>query len=159
RRLKELGVEVKGKILLVRYGQNFRGVKAEVGQDEGAAGILIYSDPIDDGYFKGDPYPRRPWRPARGVQRRLLPFSVIYPVDPTTPGIASLADLPNSRRTDPLRATDLPRIICVPLSSQDAAPVLQALGGPESPREWQGALPFTYHVGPGPARVRMHVRQ
>jgi N-acetylated-alpha-linked acidic dipeptidase len=143
----------------VRYGQNFRGVKAEVAQDEGAAGVLIYSDPIDDGYFKGDVYPNGPWRPATGVQRGSIQYSFMYPGDPTTPNIASTPDLPASQRTAPERAADLPHIFCIPLSYADAAPILQHLGGPESPRDWQGALPFTYHVGPGPARVRMHIRQ
>ena len=159
RRLKQMGISLKDKILLVRYGQNFRGVKAEVAQDEGAAGVLIYSDPIDDGYFKGDVYPNGPWRPATAVQRGSIQFSFMYPGDPTTPNVASTPELPESKRVPAERATDLPRMISVPLSYQDAAPILQNLEGAESPREWQGALPFTYHVGPGPARVRMHVRQ
>jgi N-acetylated-alpha-linked acidic dipeptidase len=158
-RLKEMGISLRGKILLVRYGQNFRGVKAEVAQDEGAAGVLIYSDPIDDGYFRGDAYPRGPWRPATGVQRGSIQYSFIYPGDPTTPGVASSPELPNSRRVPADRASDLPRVICVPLSYHDAEPILLALAGPESPRDWQGALPFTYHLGPGPGRVRMHVKQ
>jgi N-acetylated-alpha-linked acidic dipeptidase len=159
KRLNQMGISLKNKILLVRYGQNFRGVKAEVAQDESAAGVLIYSDPIDDGYFKGDPYPQGPWRPATAVQRGSIQYSFMYPGDPTTPNVASTPDLPESKRVSPDRAADLPRVICVPLSYQDATPILQNMAGPESPRDWQGALPFTYHVGPGPARVRMHVKQ
>ena len=159
KKLKQLGVDVKGKILLVRYGQNFRGVKSFVAQENGAAGVIIYSDPIDDGYFKGDIYPKGPYRPATGVQRGSIQYMFEYPGDPTTPGIASVPDLPESKRTPPDKATNMPRIPTLPISYQDAQPILANLSGPQSPREWQGALPFTYHVGSGPARVRMHLKQ
>jgi N-acetylated-alpha-linked acidic dipeptidase len=155
--LKKLGIDVKGKILLVRYGANFRGVKSFVAQQFGAAGVIIYSDPIDDGWFKGDKYPNGPWRPDTGVQRGSIAFMFEYSGDPTTPGIASVPNLPDSQRTNPQTAAAMPRVITLPISYKDAWPILQNMTGPDSPREWQGALPFTYHVGPGPVRVKMHV--
>ena len=159
KKLKELGVETKGKIAIVRYGANFRGVKPFVASEYGCVGVLIYSDPWDDGYFKGDKYPKGPWRPDTAVQRGSVQYLFRYPGDPTTPGIASLPDLPDSKRTPPEQATDLTKIPTTPLSYADASPILANLGGPESPREWQGALPFTYHVGPGPAKVHMLLKQ
>lgn len=157
--LKALGVDVRGKILLIRYGSNFRGVKAFVAEENGAAGVLLYSDPADDGWVKGDIYPKGPWRPASGVQRGSVGYTFHFPGDPTTPGIASLPDLPAGQRLDPARSTALSKVPTTPLSYADASPILENLGGPVSPREWQGALPFTYHVGAGPARVRMHLKQ
>jgi N-acetylated-alpha-linked acidic dipeptidase len=159
RKLKEMGVEVRGKIVLVRYGENFRGVKAYTAQENGAAGVIIYSDPADDGYFKGDMYPKGPWRPDSGVQRGSIAYIFKYPGDPTTPGIASVPSLDDAQRTPPEKAASLPRIPTTPLSYADARPILDNLGGPESPRPWQGALPFTYHIGPGPVRVRMKLKQ
>ncbi|MGH9576170.1 MAG: M28 family peptidase, partial [Terriglobales bacterium] len=159
RKLKEMGIDVCGKIVLVRYGENFRGVKAYTAQQEGAAGVIIYSDPADDGYFKGDMYPKGPWRPESGVQRGSIAFIFKYPGDPTTPGIASVPSLEDSKRTPPEQAASLPRIPTTPLSYADARPILENLAGPESPRAWQGALPFTYHVGPGPVRVKMSLKQ
>jgi len=158
-RLKQLGVDVRGKIALVRYGQNFRGVKAFVAQERGAAGVLIYSDPSDDGWRRGDKYPTGPWRPDTGVQRGSIGYMFQYPGDPTTPGIASLPTLPDSQRTPPEQATQLGKIPTTPISYGDAWPILQHLAGPESPRDWQGALPFTYHVGAGPAKVKIHLKQ
>ncbi len=158
KKLKEMGVDVKGKIVIVRYGENFRGVKPFLASQYGALGVIIYSDPWDDGYYKGDIYPKGPWRPATGVQRGSVQYLFRYPGDPTTPGIASLLSLPESKRTPPDQATDLTRIPVTPLSYADATPIMQNLGGPESPRSWQGALPFTYHVGPGPAKVRLAVK-
>jgi len=146
--LAKLGISVKGKIVIVRYGENFRGIKTYIAQQYGAAGVLIYSDPADDGYFRGDVYPKGPWRPETAVQRGSIQFLPIYPGDPTTPGIAATPDLPASKRipADKLQANQ-PSIPTNPLSYHDAAPILKALGGDESPREWQGALPFTYHLG------------
>ena len=157
-KLKDLGVDIKGKIVIVRYGETFRGVKPFLAAQYGAAAVIIYSDPQDDGYVKGDPYPKGPWRPATGVQRGSVQYLFRYPGDPTTPGIASTMDLPESKRTPPDKADDLPRIPVTPLSYADASPILQNLGGPESPRSWQGGLPFTYHIGPGPAKVHMTVK-
>ncbi len=163
KKLAELGVSVKDKIVLVRYGNNFRGVKVYIAQQYGAKGMLIYSDPADDGYFKGDAYPKGPYRPDSGVQRGSVQFLPIYPGDPETPGIASTLDLPASRRLSPekMRASqpDQPSIPVNPLSYKDAQPILAALGGAESPRDWQGALPFTYHLGPGKVTVHMKLVQ
>src|SRR5437868_7805053 len=158
-KLEQLKTDVRGKIVLVRYGQNFRGVKAFVAQEHGAAGVLIYSDPSDDGWRHGDKYPEGPWRPDTGVQRGSIGYMFEFPGDPTTPGIASVPSLPSSERIVPQASAQMPKILVTPLSYHDAWPILQYLDGPESPREWQGSLPFTYHVGPGPARVKMHLKQ
>ncbi len=158
-KLKELNVDVRGKIVIVRYGENFRGVKAFVAQERGAAGVIIYSDPKDDGYYRGDAYPKGPWRPASGVQRGSIGFMFQFPGDPTTPGVASTTTLPDSKRVSPAASEQLPKIPVTPLSYADASPILEHLDGPQSPREWQGALPFTYHVGPGAAKVKMHLKQ
>ncbi len=158
-KLQQMGVDVKGKILLVRYGQNFRGVKSFVAQQHGAAGVIIYSDPIDDGWFKGDKYPTGPWRPDTSVQRGSVGYTFEFPGDPTTPGVASVPSLPDAQRIAPEQSAELPRVPTTPLSYHDARPILENLAGPDSPREWQGALPFTYHVGPGPVRVRLHLKQ
>jgi N-acetylated-alpha-linked acidic dipeptidase len=159
-RLKQLGVEVKGKIVLVRYGQNFRGVKVYIAQQRGAAGVLIYSDPADDGYVRGDKYPRGPMRPDSGVQRGSVQFLPIYAGDPTTPGVSATPDLPDSKRLmDPAKMNQ-PAIPSNPLSYKDAAPILEALDGPATPRDWQGGLPFTYHLGgTGAVKVHMHLEQ
>jgi N-acetylated-alpha-linked acidic dipeptidase len=161
KKLAELGVSVKGKIVIVRYGGNFRGVKVYIAQMYGAKGVLIYSDPADDGYFKGDMYPKGPYRPESAVQRGSVQFLPIYPGDPETPGIASTLDLPDSKRIpqDKLQENQ-PSIPSNPLSYKDAQPILAALDGAETPREWQGALPFTYHLGGGPSvTVHMHLEQ
>ena len=159
KKLREMGVDVKGKIVIVRYGMNFRGVKPFVAEQFGAVGVIIYSDPWDDGYFKGDTYPKGPMRPDSAVQRGSIQYLFRYPGDPTTPGIASLPDLPDSQRTPLDKVTDLTKVPTTPLSYKDATPIMANLGGPESPREWQGALPFTYHIGPGPAKVHMVLKQ
>jgi N-acetylated-alpha-linked acidic dipeptidase len=158
KKLQEMGIDVKGKIVICRYGDNFRGVKPYLAAQYGALGVILYSDPWDDGYFKGDPYPKGPMRPDTSIQRGSLLYIFKYPGDPTTPDIASLPDLPMSKRTPPDEATDLPKIPTTPLSYADATPIMANLGGPESPRSWQGALPFTYHVGPGPAKVHMSIK-
>jgi N-acetylated-alpha-linked acidic dipeptidase len=158
KKLEEMKVDVKGKIVIVRYGDNFRGVKSFVAEEHGAAGVIIYSDPIDDGYFKGDAYPKGPWRPESGVQRGSIQYMFKYPGDPTTPGFASTVTLPESQRIAPEKATDMAKIPTTPLSYGDARPILENLAGPETPRDWQGALPFTYHVGPGPVKVKMHLK-
>jgi N-acetylated-alpha-linked acidic dipeptidase len=159
KKLEQLKVDVRGKIVLARYGQNFRGVKALVAQEHGAAGLIIYSDPADDGWRRGDKYPDGPWRPTTGVQRGSIGFMFEFPGDPTTPGIASVPSLPDSKRISPQQSAQLPKIPTTPLSYGDAWPILEHLSGPDSPREWQGALPFTYHVGPGPTKVKMHLKQ
>lgn len=158
-RLKRLNVDVRGKIVIVRYGENFRGVKAFVAEERGAAGVIIYSDPKDDGYYRGDAYPKGPWRPASGVQRGSVGYMFQFPGDPTTPGVASVPNLPDSKRDSPAQSKQMPKLPVTPISYADASPILEHLEGPSSPREWQGALPFTYHVGPGPAKVRLHLKQ
>jgi len=138
-KLKELGVSVRGKIVIVRYGENFRGVKEFVAQERGAAGVLIYSDPRDDGYYRGDAYPKGPWRPASGVQRGSVGYMFQFPGDPTTPGIASTPNLPDAKRTPPADSAQMPKIPVTPISYADASPILEHLGGPASPREWHRA--------------------
>ena len=157
--LAELGIDVKGKIVLVRYGGNFRGVKAYIAQQHGAAGLVIYSDPADDGYFRGEMYPKGPFRPASGIQRGSIQYMFKYPGDVTTPGIASTPDLPMSSRTPPEKAVSMPTIPSTPISYQDAQPILAALTGPEVPRSWQGALPFDYHVGGAGVMLHMVLEQ
>ncbi|MHB1959379.1 MAG: PA domain-containing protein, partial [Acidobacteriaceae bacterium] len=152
-------ISVRGKIVIVRYGKNFRGVKVYLAQQHGAAGVIIYSDPADDGYFQGDIYPDGPYRPETGVQRGSIQYLFKYPGDPTTPGFASTPDLPAGKRIPLADAANQPKIPSTPLSYGDAAPILQALGGPKSPHAWQGALPFTYHMGPGPVKVHLLLQQ
>ena len=159
KKLDDLKIDVRGKIVIVRYGENFRGVKSFIAEERGAAGVIIYSDPWDDGYFKGDSYPKGPYRPPYGIQRGSIQYMFKYPGDPTTPGFASLPSLPDAQRVPPSQAMDMPKIPTTPLSYADAAPILENLGGPETPRDWQGALPFTYHIGPGPVRVKLHLKQ
>ncbi|MBT9329922.1 M28 family metallopeptidase [Acidipila sp. 4G-K13] len=154
KKLTDMGIDVRGKIVLVRYGANFRGVKVYIAQQYGAAGVLIYSDPADDGYFRGDMYPHGPYRPATSVQRGAVQYLFKYPGDALTPGVASRPDLPASERLSPQNAPNLPKIPSEPLSYHDAAPILEHLTGPDVPHGWQGALPFTYHVGPG---VKVHM--
>ena len=159
RALQDMHVDIRGKILLVRYGENYRGVKSFVAQQYGAAGVLIYSDPVDDGFYRGDVYPHGPWRPSTAVERGSIQYGFEYSGDPTTPGFASDPDLPDSKRVAPERANDMPRVPTAPISAHDAAPILRTLAGSQTPREWQGALPFTYHVGPGPVRVHLRITQ
>ena len=159
KKLAEMKIDVRGKIVIMRYGANFRGVKVLLAQEHGAAGALIYSDPYDDGWRQGDKYPQGPWRPDTGVQRGSVGVLPEFPGDPTTPGIASVPDLPDSQRTPPEQSKALAKIPSNPLSYADASPILEHMGGPDSPREWQGSLPFTYHVGPGPVKVHLRTRQ
>jgi N-acetylated-alpha-linked acidic dipeptidase len=154
-KLAEQHVDLHGKIVLVRYGANFRGVKVYIAELRGAKGVLIYSDPQDDGYFQGDAYPNGPWRPETGVQRGSVQYLFKYPGDPQTPGVASTPDLPDSARLDPLKTGNQPSIISVPISYHDAAPILKALGGASVPKGWQGALPFSYHIGGTGVRVHL----
>jgi len=158
-KLEQMKVDVRGKIVLVRYGQNFRGVKEFIAQERGAAAVLIYSDPYDDGWRRGDKYPRGPWRPDTGVQRGSVGYMFQFPGDPTTPGIASLPSLPDSQRIPPEKSEQLPKIPVTPISYADAWPILEHLAGPDSPRDWQGSLPFTYHLGPGPVKVHVQLKQ
>jgi N-acetylated-alpha-linked acidic dipeptidase len=156
-KLASLGIDVKGKIALVRYSvpYSYRGFKALTAQQRGAAGILIYSDPADDGFAKGKVYPHGPWGPESHIQRGGIVYDFMVPGDPLTPGWASL---PGARRQDRSESISLPSIISAPLSYKDARGILEVIGGPEAPREWKGALPITYRVGGGPAVVRLRVR-
>jgi N-acetylated-alpha-linked acidic dipeptidase len=148
-------IDVHGKIMVCRYGSNFRGVKVYIAEQRGAAGVLIYSDPQDDGYYKGDAYPLGPWRPESGVQRGSVQFLIKYPGDPETPGVASTLDLPDSARVPNEKSGNQPRIISIPISYHDVTPILQNLKGPGVPQGWQGALPFRYHEGPGGVTVHL----
>ena len=149
--LDSLGISVSGKIAITRYGRSFRGIKAREAERHGAAGLVIYSDPQEDGYFRGDVYPDGPMRPAGGVQRGSI---LNENGDPTTPGYASA---PGARRV-PEESLPLPRIPVIPMSYGNAGRFLERLKGPSVPQSWQGALAFRYHVGPGPARARLKVK-
>jgi N-acetylated-alpha-linked acidic dipeptidase len=151
------GIDIKGKIALVRYSvpYSYRGFKALTAQQRGAAGILIYSDPADDGSGRGKTYPDGPWGPDSHIQRGGIVYDFNVPGDPLTPGWASV---PGAKRIAAADAASLPKIMSVPLSSKDARVILQALKGPEAPRQWQGGLPFTYRVGGGTTIVRMRVK-
>ncbi|HEU4933926.1 MAG TPA: M28 family metallopeptidase, partial [Pyrinomonadaceae bacterium] len=142
--LKKAGVDVKGKIVIVRYGNSFRGVKAKVAEDQGAVGCIIYSDPEDDGYMQGDVYPKGPWRPVASGQRGSVQYLFDYPGDPLTPGKPAI---PGVQRLKPEEATDLTRLPVQPIAYDVARTILSQLKGPVRPRGFQGGLPFAYHVG------------
>jgi N-acetylated-alpha-linked acidic dipeptidase len=148
--LDSMGVSVKGKIAIARYGRSYRGIKAREAEKHGAIGLIIYSDPADDGYARGDVYPAGPMRPAHGIQRG----SVMNPDgDPSTPGYPSTS---NARRI-PLAQMDVPHIPVLPISYGNATELLRGLTGKSIPQPWQGGLPFRYHVGPGPVQARIAV--
>ena len=157
-KLADNNIDLHGKVVLVRYGGNFRGVKVYIAQQRGAAAVLIYSDPYDDGYFQGDVYPKGPYRPDTGVQRGSVQFMFKYPGDATTPDIASTPELSEGRRLSLQKMDSLPSIPSLPISYKDASPILERLAGPSVPRGWQGALPFTYHLG-GEGAVRVHLTE
>ncbi len=146
------GIDVKGKIVIARYGGSWRGIKPKVAGEHGAVGCIIYSDPGGDGYAQGDPYPKGGWRPDAGVQRGSVKDMPIYSGDPLTPGVAATKD---AKRLPISEATTLTRIPVLPISAADAQPLLAALGGPLAPASWRGALPMPYRLGPGPARVHL----
>jgi N-acetylated-alpha-linked acidic dipeptidase len=150
--LKQQGIDVAGKIVITRYGKSWRGVKPKLAQEHGALGCIIYSDPRDDGYFQGDVYPKGAYRPAQGVQRGSVIDMAVYPGDPLTPGWASEK---GARRLSRSEAKSLLKIPVMPISYADAKPMLEQLGGPVVPETWRGALPITYHAGPGAAVVHM----
>jgi N-acetylated-alpha-linked acidic dipeptidase len=152
--LERRGIDVKGKIVLARYGGSWRGIKPKVAAERGAIGCLIYSDPRDDGYYQGDAYPGGSWRSDVGAQRGSVADMPLYPGDPLTPGVAAT---PEARRLPLSEARTLTRIPVLPISWADALPLLRELGGPTAPEPWRGALPLTYHLGPGPARVHLKV--
>lgn len=146
------GIDVKGRIVIARYGGSWRGIKPKVAAEHGAVGCIIFSDPSGDGYAQGDPYPRGGWRPDAGVQRGSVKDMPIYSGDPLTPGWAATKD---ARRLDRSEAATLTKIPVLPISAADAGPLLQALGGPMAPEAWRGRLPMPYRLGPGPARVHL----
>lgn len=150
--LERLGISVKGKIVIAKYGRSWRGIKPKVAQEHGAIGTLIYSDPKDDGYYQGDVYPKGPYKSEYGVQRGSIMDMVIYPGDPLTPGVGATE---NAKRLERAEAANLLKIPVLPISYHDAAPLLAALEGPVAPESWRGALPFTYHIGPGKAKVHL----
>ncbi len=152
--LKKLGVEVKGKIVIARYGRSFRGVKAKVAEQNGAIGLIIYSDPADDGYTQGDVYPKGPWRPEESAQRGSVLYLFEYPGDPLTPGTPAIPGTPRLRYE---QATNVPRIPVQPISYGDARKLLAPLRGPVRPAGFQGGLAFAYHVG-GTADVRVRLK-
>jgi N-acetylated-alpha-linked acidic dipeptidase len=151
--LERRGISVRGAIVLARYGASWRGIKPKVAAEHGAIGCLIYSDPMDDGYYVDDSFPDGPARNGSGVQRGSVMDMPSYPGDPLTPGVGAT---PDAKRLDLKDAATLTKIPVLPISHADAQPLLAALRGPVVPDGWRGALPITYHFGPGPARV--HVR-
>ncbi|HEY3215892.1 MAG TPA: M28 family metallopeptidase [Candidatus Eisenbacteria bacterium] len=152
KKLVELGVDVRGKVVLVRYGKIFRGLKVRNLERAGAAAVVIYSDPADDGFAKGDPYPRGQTRPSDAIQRGSVQFLSEGPGDPTTPGFPSRA---GGRRLKPSEVKGIPKIPSIPIAWAEAQKALERIEGPVAPAGWQGALPFTYHVGPGPAKLHL----
>jgi N-acetylated-alpha-linked acidic dipeptidase len=151
--LDRLGVSVKGAIVIARYGGGWRGIKPKVAGEHGAIGCIIFSDPKGDGYYNGEDYPNGGWRPRFGVQRGSV-MDTDYPGDPLTPGIGATAD---AKRLSIKEAKTITKIPVLPISYADALPLLSALKGPIAPEEWRGALPITYRVGPGPAKVHLKV--
>lgn len=150
--LAAMGIDVKGKIVIAKYGKSWRGIKPKVAYEHGAIGCIIYSDPRDDGYFAGDVYPKGAYKNETGVQRGSVMDMVIYPGDPLTPGVGATD---KAQRLDRKDATTILKIPVLPISYKDAQPLLQSLDGPVAPAEWRGALPFTYHVGPGKSTVHL----
>jgi N-acetylated-alpha-linked acidic dipeptidase len=142
--LARLGVDVRGKIVITRYGGGWRGLKPKLAQQHGAAGCLIYSDPRDDGYGAGDTYPKGGWRPEDGVQRGSVQDMQLYPGDPLTPGVGATADAKRLALKD---AKTVLKIPVLPISYADALPLLRALDGPMAPGAWRGGLPIAYHLG------------
>ncbi len=153
--LDSLGISVRGKIAIARYGQSWRGIKPKVAAEHGAIGCIIYSDPKEDGYFVGDVYPSGSMRPGTGVQRGSVMDMPVYPGDPLSPGWGSVA---GGRRLAPSEAVTLLKIPVLPIGYDDALPLLRAMNGPVAPESWRGALPITYHIGPGASTVHLAVR-
>ena len=150
--LARMGIDVKGKIVIAKYGQSWRGIKPKVAQEHGAIGCIIYSDPKEDGYFQGDVYPKGPFRPATGAQRGSVMDMPIYPGDPLTPGVGATKDVQRLDRKDCINLLKIP---VIPIGYADALPLLESLDGPVVPDEWKGALPITYHAGPGKNKIHL----
>ncbi len=153
--LEKMGVDVRGKIVIARYGGSWRGIKPKVAYEHGAIGCIIYSDPLDDGYAQGDVYPEGPFRPKDGVQRGSVIDLPVYPGDPLTPGTGATKD---AKRLDRADAITLMKIPVLPVSWEDALPLLQSLEGPVVPASWRGGLPITYHAGPGMDKVHLKLK-
>ena len=153
--LERMGISVKGKIVIAKYGGSWRGIKPKVAAEHGAIGCIIYSDPKDDGYVAGDVYPNGPYRPQQGVQRGSVMDMPVYPGDPTTPGYGSTADAKRLKREE---VTTIMKIPVLPISYEDALPLLQSLAGPVVPDAWKGGLPITYHAGPSTQKVRLQLQ-
>jgi len=153
--LQRMGVDVRGKIVIARYGQGWRGLKPKLAQDHGAVGAIIYSDPRDDGYATGDAYPKGPARPPQGFQRGSVADMTIYPGDPLTPGVGADKD---AKRISREEAPTILKIPTLPISYADAQVFLASLNGNVVPAAWRGSLPITYHVGPGASKVRIAVK-
>ena len=152
--LERRGIDVKGKIVIARYGGAWRGIKPKEAAEHGAVGCILYSDPRDDGYFQGDVYPKGPYRMEYGTQRGSVLDMPLYPGDPLTPMVGATEDAERLSREE---APTLLTIPVLPISYHDAAELLKALDGPVAPPSWRGALPFTYHIGPGPAKVHLEL--
>jgi N-acetylated-alpha-linked acidic dipeptidase len=151
--LDRMGVSVKGAIVIARYGEGWRGIKPKVAGEHGAIGCIIYSDPQGDGYYEGDDYPQGGWRPREGVQRGSV-MDTDYPGDPLTPEVGAV---PGAKRLEIKEAKTITKIPVLPISYADALPFLSALRGQVAPEAWRGALPITYRIGPGPAKVHLKV--
>ena len=151
--LDRLGISVRGAIVIARYGEGWRGIKPKVAAEHGAIGCIIYSDPRGDGFYNGVDYPSGGWRPRDGVQRGSV-MDTDYPGDPLTPGVGATVD---AHRLDIKEAKTITRIPVLPISYSDALPFLSELRGPVAPEGWRGALPITYRVGPGPAKVHLKI--
>ncbi len=152
--LERLGISVKGAIVIARYGASWRGIKPKVAAEHGAVGCIIYSDPRDDGYFDGDVFPKGAYRNSNGVQRGSVMDMPIYPGDPLTPGVGATKDAKRLALKDVKVFSKIPTL---PISYGDAQPLLENLDGPVAPDNWRGALPITYHIGSGPAKVHLKV--
>jgi len=154
--LRKQGISVKGKIVLVRYSNpySYRGFKALTAEREGAAAMLVYSDPAEDGFKKGAVFPDGPWGPESHIQRGAITYDFMVPGDPLTPGWASV---PGAKRIPLEQAVSVPKIMALPLSWHDAKPILENLGGPLAPADWQGALPMQYHLGGDQAKVHLKI--
>ncbi len=152
--LDKLGIDVKGKIVIAKYQGSWRGIKPKLAAEKGAIGCIIYSDPKDDGYVRGDVYPKGAFKNKTGVQRGSVMDMPTYPGDVLTPGYGATK---NAKRLNRKDAPTITKIPVLPISYEDALPLLEALEGPVVPRSWVGGLPITYHVGPGPAKVHLQL--
>ena len=152
--LAQHGIDVKGRIVLARYGGSWRGIKPKVAAEHGAIGCLIFSDPSGDGYTQGDPWPKGGWRSGDSVQRGSVADMPFHSGDALTPGVGATKD---AVRLPLAEARILTRIPVLPISASDAEPLLAALGGAMAPPAWRGALPLPYRMGPGPARVHLEL--